>query len=465
LAPVEIQARSRPFLTSTNFENTKAKMMTRSKVNDICHQFVLWGMAVVMSLGLYGCDLLDVENPNALVEDELSTPSSINALANGAEGTVIDAVGTVVAPLAVVSDQLTWVGSYDSWKQLQFGQIDDPLNPEVEGAFAQASEARWMATEAVRRLENFQSEGQLGDKKEALIRSYLYAGIIYTWIPNAFDNFVISDKREAGAPIGEENMDQLYETAIGYLDKGVALAREIEDTQWETRLLAVRAQTKYSSALWNKLNPVNTDDPLVSPVGAVEDAQAVLDRVADDWEFVVNVSPESEGAASDVAGLINNRRELRFSDQYIQATADNKGVKSITFKDKIDDVVAPALVTRLNEILGSRQYLDFTVATAREMHLILAETALANNNGNNSAEFEQHINAIRSLDGLTGYSGQIPPREMLIHSRRVNLFLMGHRLADQYRFNIRSPKWSESADLGSFFPISETERRSNPNIN
>ncbi|MDZ7694359.1 MAG: hypothetical protein U5K69_25090 [Balneolaceae bacterium] len=54
---------------------------------------------------------------------------------------------------------------------------------------------------------------------------------------------------------------------------------------------------------------------------------------------------------------------------------------------------------------------------------------------------------------------------MLEHSRRVNLFLQGRRLADHYRFGSSSPEWAPNQDeAGTFFPITITEIRANPNI-
>ena len=54
---------------------------------------------------------------------------------------------------------------------------------------------------------------------------------------------------------------------------------------------------------------------------------------------------------------------------------------------------------------------------------------------------------------------------MLLHERRVNLFLQGRRLADQYRFGVVDPAWQAGADAllapGTFLPISLTERLSN----
>src|SRR5690606_41713910 len=57
----------------------------------------------------------------------------------------------------------------------------------------------------------------------------------------------------------------------------------------------------------------------------------------------------------------------------------------------------------------------------------------------------------------------ITPRDMLIHTRLVNLFLQPmRRLADMYRFVIPSPTWVESSEAatqpGTVFPISYEER-------
>jgi starch-binding outer membrane protein, SusD/RagB family len=99
------------------------------------------------------------------------------------------------------------------------------------------------------------------------------------------------------------------------------------------------------------------------------------------------------------------------------------------------------------------------------MHLILAEDALQKNN---QADFRTHINNIRAMDGLTPYTGQIPAMDMLRHTRRVNLFLMGLRLNDMYRFGIRDPHWRPNSDAfarpGTLLPITIIEIRANPHL-
>ena len=51
--------------------------------------------------------------------------------------------------------------------------------------------------------------------------------------------------------------------------------------------------------------------------------------------------------------------------------------------------------------------------------------------------------------------------------RRVNLFMQGRRLSDMYRFGQRDERWQQTSFAytrrGCFFPITQTERTSNPN--
>jgi hypothetical protein len=112
-------------------------------------------------------------------------------------------------------------------------------------------------------------------------------------------------------------------------------------------------------------------------------------------------------------------------------------------------------------------YSGYTVVSAREMHLILAEAALA---ASDVPGFQTAINNLRDLDGLTDWTpaSSVTAQDMLIYSRQSNLFLETRRLSDHYRFNVASPEWSGGAQVlaspGLFFPIPATECLSNPNI-
>ena len=122
------------------------------------------------------------------------------------------------------------------------------------------------------------------------------------------------------------------------------------------------------------------------------------------------------------------------------------------------------------------EFPDVTVTSARLMHLILAEDALANGN---TGDFETHINNLRGLDDVTDWdraADGLTDVEVLQHHRRVNTLLMGLRLQDMYRWGLQpttasapSARWqSGSAALdepGTMLPITIIEERANCNLN
>lgn len=414
----------------------------------------------VVGLGFAGCDILEVDNPNSLVEEDLENPASASSIANGAEATLTGAIGELLGPYSTATDELQWIGTRDAWEQLDQGEVDDPLNEFADNAFTEIAEARWTADEAVRRLEAFREEGTLQDR-QALIRSYAYAAASYLAIADAFDDFVFSDRQEAASAIGEDNKGQIYSSAIEYLDSGLNLAEA--GSEWEARLLALRARASFSEALWERHHPdTDTADPLVESGQAAQDAQAALDAIdtGSDWSFILEVTSETPN--NGMAFQVNERLELRIGDAYVEPTADGSKAESVTLEDPIGDVPAPYLVNYIDAFVEANQYADVTLASERELYLIIAEDALARND---EPAFEEAINALRALDGLSEYDGQVSARELLEHSRQVNLFLQGRRLADQYRFDVSSPEWrSNRITPGAFFPITISEIRANPNI-
>lgn len=432
------------------------KNRNRSKtVNRRFLSFVL-----IALFGLAGCDILNVDNPNSLIEEDLDNPAAAPSIANGAEATLTRSLGDLLAPYSTVTDELTWIGTRDAWLQLNQGETTDPLNEFVDGAYSSISETRWTTDNAIRRLENFRSDGVL-QNTTSLIRSYFYGAVIYLTIADSFDNFVLSDRQEAGHPVGRENLHQLIETALQYVGSGIGLADAGSD--WDIRLKALKARALYSESLWGKLKPnLNTENPLVESSEAVVAAREALAAIGEgnDWRYQIIVT--SETPENDMAFQVNERLELRIGDTYIQPNPDNTRVESVTLEDPIDEIPAPFLVREIEEFTNAAQYADYTILSSRELHLIIAEDAAARND---SDDFTEAINNLRSLDELTEYSGQIPERELLEHSRQVNLFLQGRRLADLYRFEKTSPQWSSGrVSPGAFFPITNSEITSNPNV-
>jgi starch-binding outer membrane protein, SusD/RagB family len=421
---------------------------------------------IVTALGLAGCDgLLDVSNPNELIEEELSAASTARSLANGALSTVARAYGEMLLLHGAASDELQFTGSRDAWLQLQVGDLRDPANEFSDAAYPFVNEGRWMADEAVHRLVAFDEDGVLVDRT-VLARARLYSAMIYTQIADLWEDFTISDRRDPGAPLGQEGMLGMYDRALENLDAALPIAEAANSQALEAAILAQRARTKHAKAVRSMLTPAGSapTSGLVADAGAVADAQAALARVPNpDWQFRFGFSDAT--VSNNWGAWVNERLELRVSNTYVQATADGKRVAEITLLDPIDQVPDPALTRVVEEAVASRQYGPVTVVSARELHLILAEAALATGD---EGGFSAAINALRSLDGLTPYSGQLAPEELLRYSRMGNLYYTGRRLLDHYRFGTQSSFWSPNREAaqrpGTLFPITQIERRANCHI-
>jgi hypothetical protein len=419
--------------------------------------------ALVASLALGGCgDVLDVDNPNNLLEDDLSSPASARALATGAGATVARSLGAILGPYSTVTDEVSWRGSRDAWFQLDIGNLADPGNEFTDDAFRFVGEGRWMADEAVRRLVEFDAAGQLKSPtgvpdRTPLVRAYLYAAISYITIGDMFDDFALSDRRTPSPPEGETNMVEFYDKAIGYLTRGFQIADSINNTALENDLLAVRARAAYSKGLWDIVNPVGTvvSNGLVNDAQATADATAVLARVSPEFRVVLRLDTDDIAYAGEasLAYNINQRGELRIAPTYSALNDPITGQPDARVQETITDLTAAYV------------YQDLIIASTREMRLILAEAALA---ANDIAGFTTHINALRGFDGLTPWAGQIPALAMLKHERRANLFLQGRRLADLYRWGENSPEWHTAppstavSRKGTFFPITCIEIRAHP---
>lgn len=447
--------------------------------------------AVAAAALLAGCSgLLDVKNPNNVVEDALGNPGAATAIANGAGATVTRAYAAILSPYGAVTDELTYVGSRDAYGYADQGEVSDPFNEFSDASWNEMTEARWTSANAVARLKAFNQEGTLSTKDD-LARALLYQSIIFTAIGEMFDDFVIdASKTVAGPPIGEGNMSIVFDSAITQATEGLAVVGVSTDNR--RRLLAMRARAKHSKAIWAKLNgsggaPAATPvaNPLVNDAGADADAAAALEAMGAGSDYKFKLTPLSQTLGFPVVGNdLNNRLELRAGDSQAgspsslcrDATCDSwvvpgsggNTVASTKLVDPVTNAIDPVFRANITECCqkgaqnGQGDLVPVTIISAREMLLIRAEYALANGN---TAGFTNFINQIRAFNSLTPYAGTPSAQQMLIHTRFVNLFNQGKRLMDMHRFGIKARKWvsaSEAYAKACFFPIMNIERSTHP---
>ena len=432
------------------------------------------GIVLMGALALGACDgLLDVNNPNNLVEESIRQEAAASAMANGSLARVSRAVGFIWQPYEVTSDDFYWVGSRDAWLSLDQGFISNPENEFTDAAFPPLGDARWLADEAIEVLTEHVANTPTTRMKTDLARAQLYAGVIYTVIGEVQDDFAFSDKTEDGPPVGPDNMKTVLDKAITYLDAAITGAKGVGDKNLEMKATMMRARAKHSRAIWDLINPsVKAGSGLAASAGAATDALAAIGLaggITADVNYDLTFSATTVG--NDMASWINDRKENQVDQSLVNITS-TFDVASIKVVDPIDNVTDPAFKKRLEHFRAGAfnskgsQYAPLAIASTRLMHLIVAENALA---GGDQAGFTTHVNHVRAMDGLTPYSGQIPAADMLRHERRVNLWTMGLRLADMYRWGIKDPKWQANGDAvakaGTMLPITIIERRANCYLN
>jgi len=435
----------------------------------------------LLTAALVGCgSLLEVENPNNVKGEDIELPASGTALANGVLALVAHGINAASLPYHVVTDELSWKGSRDGWRELDQGKISNAYNEftdgmyrNTEGVSANLSEARWLADEAIKILEAQDADGSITSRLN-LARTYLYGAMAYVTIPNIYDDWALSDRRTPGPPLGPDQMGTLYEKAITYLTKGLAIAQALNDATYIRLITAMRARANFDRAIWAAVNPARNGAGLVDPASpfvaaAVTDALAALALMSGtpDYEyrftFSINTGNSSHGQ------WIASRQENRLASTYVAPHPTSPTwLDQVTLMDPITNTPAPIVDRFQKRFRAEATYAGYTMVSAREMHLILAEAALAGVAA--AGTFETRINALRALDGLTAWTpaSSVTATNLLIYSRQSNLFLQTRRLSDHYRFNIASPEWLPGAQVASnpamFFPIPATECLSNPNI-
>ena len=397
--------------------------------------------------------LLDVKNPNNVAESALTNPAAAGPAASGALASTVRMMSGVVLIYAETTDELDWIGSRDAWNDLDTGAIANFSNEFSDDVFKFAAEARYLVDQTIARLEAFDKDGTLTSRTD-LMRTYQYAALVYATIADTYDDFVFSNKTVASAPIGRANMSKLYDTAVGYLDKALAIATSTTDRY---NIIAYRARVKHAKGVWGKITPVGASapaNPLVNDAGAVADATTAIALGSADQKYLLVNNLEST-AGTNIWFEVNGRNESAV------------GVVYKNLKDPISNALDPVVQASLAAFKAfGTQSGTFTITSTRELRLILAEAALA---GGNTEEFTSQLNRVRALDSKPAFSGQIANNTMLAYERQAQLWLLGRRLSDMYRFGQKDAKWTINANyasafnvVGLLFPIAQVERLANP---
>ena len=320
---------------------------------------------------------------------------------------------------------------------------------------------------AIPLLEGFNIEGSLGNMDD-LSRTYKNASLIYMLVADMWDDFALSNKTEAAPAIGENNMDQLYDTAIGYLNTGIGMA----SAGLANEMTAIRARAKHGKAVWAMLNPSGSAPGNPWKGAGADDAAAYVAAAGGTDNSVFAMTYSSASTTNNIAFQVNERLELAVAPTYAVYPAGEKLIptnyQGTALNDPTTGAADPRVDASIRAFFGGGQYSNMPYTSAVEMHLILAEADAA---GGNMGAAEAHINDVRTLTGQPAYDSAasgVSVTDMIQYERQANLFFYGRRLSDMYRFGVDSPEWDGNSKAattpGTFFPITIIEIRSNPLI-
>ncbi|GMV07586.1 MAG: hypothetical protein AMXMBFR53_38610 [Gemmatimonadota bacterium] len=458
-------------------------------------------IAAVSTVALSGCDnLLDVDNPNSLTEESVDLPAAASGVANGSLRMLADAVSEVWQSTGVSTDEFFWTGSRDGWNTLDRGAIDEPRNEFLDAIFPELGTATWMGRKAIVTLEQHVADNPSDNRfKVELARAYFFNGMALLVTGETQEDMTFSDKMTDGAPVGPANMYQVLDDAIKNLDEAVTRFQALGNTNMVTAARAVRARAHMSRAIWNKINPAAQPGGALQWPAAAADAQAVLAAVgSSDYRYELGFTATASLCA--MCDWINNRGENQVNDDLIALTTSGTGAAgrrtdpaavaaalanpsynggpvrvapgsqvNVIKKDPFTGQLDPTIKVMVDRFPTS-QYGPLVMSSARLMHLILAEHALATG-GPGDPGFVMHINHLRTMDGEAPFvsGGAVSDLAMLQYERRINTLFMGLRLPDMFRWGIKDPRWqavnAAITKPGELFPITIVEQRANCHLN
>ncbi len=420
-------------------------------------------LARFMSLGLVmaaaSCDT-EVINPGPTDARLIVDGAATEALVNGAGRSLADALNWIAYTSAAVSREVHPSGSTGSFGITPEQQRGELLFDQVAGQWGRAHQARFLADEAIRRIEALDPADQDAD---VLATAYLYAGYTSRLLGEQMCQAVYD-----GGP-AEANSDSHLTNAIAYFSQAAAIG----SGNVATAAVAGRAAAHVMLGNWASA----VADAGTIPAGFSYEAQYF--NIGDDnqanriyvagkaqpykahsqlFTWIEQYNPETGGVADT-----DPRVSWRVSGENGDAASACCGVISWNPQTKYTDDAD-----------------NIELSSYEEMQLILAENEIMNNN--DIAAGMAIINALRTAAGVA--TEAVPATEaeamtLLKREHAIEMWLEGRRLPAMRRWYVNNvpgdlqPLEEISGDeaVGSHlltrdlcFPIPEGEVDTNPNI-
>ena len=410
--------------------------------------------ALSLTVVLAGCgDLFTVTNPGQLQDDDLNNQEGLNALVTGLHYDFSQATDNMAFDISRLSDEMAGSGSYFLTGRFRRGILD---NEDANGAWNTAQQARWVAEDAISRMQEVSGE-DFGDNKDLAARAYLHAGLASRMLGEDFCQVVF----DGGSA---QPNTAAFERAVGHLQNAIDYGQQSGESDIVTAARAGLAQVHVGLGNWSE---------------AVSYAQQVP------TDFVFNATADGTDLPNETWFETHDRYEMSAYQTLAGSTGGDD--PRAPYTDCTADG-APCTAPRGadGETPHYRQEkfpndaADIAAAKGAEMRLIEAEAQLRNGTVDSAValmnEARTYYEGLDPMDPDTitdsapsSFDESNQAWSILDDERHLTLWLEGRRLHDLRRWdhpflNGGSVVYPGVSERAACFPIAQNECDVNDNV-
>ncbi len=422
-------------------------------------RLVRWSVLVLV-LALNSCDALDnlisVEAPSQVAAEDLDNPANADLMVNSAINEFRCALVHFISAGAYVGNE--WgVGHnqggsnyvwYDArtfepqgWTAMYATGDCSENQPNV---YEPLSTARWMADDALQRLDFAWSEAEIPNRAELEAKAAAFAGYSLTLLGEAMCAAAID-----GGP--ELTPADIFELADDRFDRAMTAAQSAGDDDILNVARVGRARAQLN-------------------LGQSGSAATIAASVPSGFSYEFLYSSVDDATENKIYALMERELQATVEPMYRNMMFQGQPDPRVVAVDL--GVQAPATTI---DMWSTTKYTSLEspvpVATWEEAQLIMAEAALEAGQLQDAVDI---INVLHAAVGLPDFvsADATEIRDQLIYERAAELFLEGQHMQDLERLNLPLvPAPGTPAYHGGVFsdqicfPLPEVEYLNNPNIN
>jgi starch-binding outer membrane protein, SusD/RagB family len=417
------------------------KKMTRIR-NLVAKTSLLAGIGLLASCG----DLINVENPGSLADDDLNTPAAMPGLVTGMSFDLSRGLDEVLQNTNIMADDLYHGGSYGPQGLFNRGIIE---KEDVNGMWGEMHRARWVTEQGIVRMQSVLGTAAF-DVSPLAARAYLYAGFANRLLGEHVCDAVI----DGG---GRENHQVHFERAEEQFTEAIRIAGNITTAAVRDSLRRAAYGGRASVRAW---------------LGNWAEAAADAANVPTNYSFVAFYSTNTPAENNQLVVETNNRLEYTvYNTRWAQVFRDPRvpwdTVKTTGGAVQVgQDGRTPFFRQRKYNGLGA----DVPLTKGTEMLMLRAEERLRADDVPGAMAL---INQQRAFYHTT--QNPLPPLTattaaeawpILQTERAAVLWMEGRRFWDLRRWNAEAPPIKNTFldTRDKCIPVSENEEQSNPNV-